>query len=143
MQDLKRNTQKAYDQWWHNTSVRSEPEESSDLQQEGFVQITTPFQDRYGEYVVVHVRKDVQGYYFTDDAVAYNDYLGSSGDLDRPYFEEAVRYVCAYDDVRLDENDRVIVHVPKKEYSEGLRSIITIILVMGGFAAHAERDNLW
>ena len=143
IQEIKKQTRRAYELLWDATQIKpaahdhEETDGDSRMRREGWIKIITPHQDRHGECLVVYARKTTRGFAFTDDSLSYNDYLGASGDLGRDDFAWAVHGCCPAGDVKVNDDDAIVVYVDRNAYAEGLRATVSVILAMGGFAAYA------
>jgi len=67
-----------------------------------WVEVTTPHLDRHNDYLQMYIRKDGDGYVFSDDGYTINDLLNSGCALDSPERWELLQTTLSGFGVQLD-----------------------------------------
>jgi len=115
-----------------------------------WVELTTPHLDRHNDYLQVYVRKDGDGYVFSDDGYTINDLLNSGCALDSPERQALLQTTLVGFGAQLDGERLLLKTTPDRfalEKRRFIRAMMVVpsILLDSGLAVEASarpRDTL-
>jgi len=88
-----------------------------------WVEVTTPHLDRHNDCLQMYIRKDGDGYLFSDDGYTLNDLLNSGCALDSPERRELLKTTLSGFGVRLEGEHLMLKTTPERFALEAHRFV--------------------
>ena len=120
--DIKKQVKRAYQHMADGTTVQPV---------DGTVEIILPFKDRHKDRIALYVKRDTHGYKFSDDGLSFSDYDCNTWGPDRDDYISLLSQVRAHKDLRLSDDNELVLRVPRNEFDEAIRAMVATILAMG------------
>ena len=98
-----------------------------------WVEITTPFLDRYNDYLQIYLRQTEDAYLLTDDGYTLVDLEQSGAAIDSPEVQATIAMVLARFNVRR-EGERLEVQATQHDFPQRLNDLAQAMLAVDHLA---------